>query len=67
VGQRTSFPFCSKPNVQRWNNPDYDALYDQLQASTTLEEAQASNAAADPEDLDAGCGQSGFPWSKATR
>ncbi len=32
----------SKPNVQRWNNPEYDALYNQLQASTTLEEAQAN-------------------------
>ncbi len=30
----------TKPNVQRWNNAEYDDLYTQLQAATTLEEAQ---------------------------
>lgn len=33
----------------------------------TLAEAQASEATADPEDLEAGCGSSGFPWSKVTK
>jgi peptide/nickel transport system substrate-binding protein len=31
----------SRANVQRWNNPEYDALYLKLQQSRSLEEAQA--------------------------
>jgi hypothetical protein len=52
-----------------YTEPTEDAFYycTVVFDAKTLEEAQASDAAADPEDLDAGCGQSGFPWSKATR
>ncbi len=38
------------------------AVYD----AKTLAEAQAAEGVADPENLETGCGSSGFPWSLAT-
>ncbi|RYZ06293.1 MAG: hypothetical protein EOO73_16645 [Myxococcales bacterium] len=52
-----------------YTEPTDDAFYYCTAAFglKTLAEAQDSEATADPEDLEAGCGASGFPWSKVTR
>jgi hypothetical protein len=52
-----------------YTEPTDDAFYycTVVFDAKTLAEAQASKASADPEDLEAGCGSSGFPWSKLTR
>jgi hypothetical protein len=52
-----------------YTEPVDDAFYycTVVYDAKTLTEAQDSEATADAEDLEAGCGTGGFPWSKATR
>lgn len=52
-----------------YTDPAEDAFYYCMVVfdAETLAAAQASDETADPEDLETGCGASGFPWSKVTR